>query len=323
MAEIGTDVFKAAEWLKHGLVGMPTETVYGLAGNALDPERLVDIFEVKNRPFFDPLIVHVPTIESLSSLIAHFPPVLKVLAEHFWPGPLTLLLPRSDKIPDLVTSGLPEAAFRVPAHPMALALLHECTFPLAAPSANPFGYISPTTAQHVNDQLGAAIPYILDGGSCRVGLESTIVGLLDGTPTVFRLGGLSIADIEAVIGPVNINTNTSSNPRAPGALKSHYAPSKPLLFGKIDSLLETHRNSNPLLLVFGPLKQGYPAERQLSLSLTYDLKEAAARLFAMLREADTMDASLILAEELPAQGLGLAINDRLRRAAASDEDNAR
>ena len=321
MAEIGTDVLKAAEWLKQGLVGMPTETVYGLAGNALDSKHLLEIFEVKKRPFFDPLIVHVPTIESLSPLITHFSPVLKKLAEHFWPGPLTLLLPRSHEIPDLVSSGLPEAAFRIPSHPVSLALLNACGFPLAAPSANPFGYISPTTAQHVNDQLGEAIPYILDGGSCSVGLESTIVGLIDDTPTVFRLGGLSLGEIEAVIGPVTLNTNTSSNPRAPGALKSHYAPSKPLLLGSIDSLLETYRSLNPLLLVFGPLRQGYPAERQLSLSLTYDLKEAAARLFALLREADAMDAPLILAESLPDIGLGLAINDRLRRAAAPQEGN--
>lgn len=314
MAEIGTDVLKAAEWLKQGLVGMPTETVYGLAGNALNSERLVEIFEVKKRPFFDPLIVHVPNIESLSPLITHFPQVLKVLAEHFWPGPLTLLLPRSHQIPDLVTSGLPEAAFRIPSHPLSLALLNACGFPLAAPSANPFGYISPTAAKHVNDQLGSAIPYILDGGSCSVGLESTIVGLIEDTPTIFRLGGLSVAEIESVIGPVKINSNTSSNPRAPGALKSHYAPSKPLLLGSIEGLLEMYRASNPLLLVFGPLKQGYPTELQLSLSLTYNFNEAAAKLFALLREADAMDAPLILAEALPERGLGLAINDRLKRA---------
>jgi L-threonylcarbamoyladenylate synthase len=319
VAEIGTDVLKAAGWLKQALVGMPTETVYGLAGNALDPMRLAEIFEVKKRPFFDPLIVHVPTIDAISPLITHFPPVLKVLAEHFWPGPLTLLLPRSHQIPDLVTSGLPEAAFRIPSHPSALALLNACGFPLAAPSANPFGYISPTAAKHVNDQLGDAIPYILDGGSCSVGLESTIVGLIEDSPTIFRLGGLSVTDIEAVIGPVKINSNISSNPRAPGALKSHYAPSKPLLLGNIDGLLKTYQTLNPLLLVFGPPKQGYPTERQLSLSLTYDINEAAAQLFALLREADAMDAPLILAEALPDNGLGLAINDRLKRASASQE----
>jgi L-threonylcarbamoyladenylate synthase len=320
VAEIGTNIHKAAEWLKHGLVGMPTETVYGLAGNALDTHRLIEIFEVKKRPFFDPLIVHVTSVDALSPLITHFPPLLKVLAEHFWPGPLTLLLPRSDKIPDLVTSGLPEAAFRVPAHPMALALLHECAFPLAAPSANPFGYISPTTAQHVNDQLGDAIPYILDGGSCTVGLESTIVGLEDNKATIFRLGGLAVSEIEALIGPVQIKNHSSSNPRTPGALKSHYAPLKPLILGDLDVLLPQHKAAKPILIVFGPLRSDYPAERQLSLSENRNLQEAAAQLFAQLRQADAMDAPLILAEELPLQGLGLAINDRLRRAAASDED---
>jgi L-threonylcarbamoyladenylate synthase len=316
MAEIGTDIQKAASWITSTVIGLPTETVYGLAGNALNPLRVADIFRIKQRPYFDPLIVHVADVNALQPLIADFPAPLRKLADKFWPGPITLLLPRSEKIPDLTCAGLPHAAFRIPEHPMALALLNVCGFPLAAPSANPFGYISPTTALHVEAQLGEAIPYILDGGPCRVGLESTIVGMENGIVSVYRLGGLPLSEIEAVVGSCEIRVNESSNPRAPGMLKSHYAPKKQLLLGSMDELLDKYRDKNPILIVFGAFRKDYPKDLQLNLSENADLNQAAANLFAHLRAADATEQQLILAQLLPATGLGLAINDRLKRAAA-------
>lgn len=314
MAEIGNDLNKAAQWLQSSVVGLPTETVYGLAGNALDPLRVADIFRIKQRPYFDPLIIHVPEIDALVPLVTDFPNPLKKLAEHFWPGPLTLLLPRSTKVPDLTCAGLDRAAFRIPSHPMALKLLQQCGFPLAAPSANPFGYISPTTANHVATQLGTAIPYILDGGPCKIGLESTIVGMENDTIVVHRLGGLSVNQIETVAGRCEIRTNESSNPRAPGMLKSHYAPNKKMIVGNIDTLLELHRTENPILLVFGKYRDDYPEALQLNLSKSGNMNEAASNLFACLRQADERSEQLILATILPAEGLGAAINDRLMRA---------
>ena len=293
---------------------MPTETVYGLAGNALDSLRVADIFRIKQRPYFDPLIVHVHAIEALTPLITEFPEPLKQLAAHFWPGPLTLLLPRSKALPDLVCAGLDRAAFRIPAHPMALELLRACKFPLAAPSANPFGYISPTSAKHVSAQLGDAIPYILDGGTCRVGLESTIVGMEGSSLVVYRLGGLDLTEIEDCVGKCEVRSNESSNPRAPGMLQSHYAPAKKLIVGNLDELLANNSNKPAILIVFGKYRQNYPKSLQLNLSTGANLSEAASNLFAFLRLADEAPQELILAEFVPAEGLGLAINDRLRRA---------
>lgn len=314
VAEIGTDIIKASEWLKKSVIGLPTETVYGLAGNALDPLRVADIFRIKQRPYFDPLIVHVPDLDALNPLISEFPDTLKELAAHFWPGPLTLLLPRSKAIPDLVCAGLDQAAFRIPAHPMAMKLLCECKFPLAAPSANPFGYISPTSARHVAAQLGDAIPYILDGGACSVGLESTIVGVEGASTVIYRLGGLALSEIEMRIGTCEVRVNESSDPRAPGMLKSHYAPKKKMLVGKIDELISANAGKSAVLIVFGSFRDDYPQALQLNLSEGKNLNEAAANLFSLLRLADEAPQELILAEFLPTEGLGLAINDRLRRA---------
>jgi L-threonylcarbamoyladenylate synthase len=190
MAEVGVDIERAAAFLRKGqLVAIPTETVYGLAGNALDLKSVSSIFETKNRPSFDPLILHVASLEQVSPFVSEFPEKLKCLAEAFWPGPLTVLLPRKASVPDLVTSGLDRVAVRVPNHPLTLALLAQLDFPLAAPSANPFGYISPTQAAHVAAQLGSQVPYILDGGACAVGLESTIVGMEVEQVVIYRLGG--------------------------------------------------------------------------------------------------------------------------------------
>ncbi len=319
MAEIGQNIELAANYLKEGkLVAVPTETVYGLAGNALNPEAVASIFETKNRPNFDPLIIHVSGIGQVEKYTKDFPKTLQKLAEKFWPGPLTLLLPRKDIIPDLVTSGLDRVAVRVPDHPSALALLKSLDLPLAAPSANPFGYISPTTAEHVNAQLGQKIPYILDGGACKVGLESTIVGMEGEEVIVYRIGGLEISEIESIIGEVKIKDHSSSNPQAPGLLESHYAPRIPFLLGNLNEMIPDFqtRKVDFSVLSFGRKIEGISTERQFCLSVNSDLKEAAATLFAAMRQLDECGAKVILAELMPEFGLGRAINDRLKRAAA-------
>ncbi|MBC7451992.1 MAG: threonylcarbamoyl-AMP synthase, partial [Cytophagales bacterium] len=205
-AVIGTNITLVKNLLvEEKAISIPTETVYGLAGNAFSSYSVSEIFRIKKRPSFDPLIVHTHSIDSLADFVTEIPEQAHMLAKAFWPGPLTLLLPKKDSISDLVTSGLDRVAIRIPNHPLTLELLRMLPFPLAAPSANPFGYISPTTAQHVADQLGKDIEYILDGGPCTIGVESTIVGWENGKATILRVGGLSIEAIEAVIGKVEVN----------------------------------------------------------------------------------------------------------------------
>jgi len=313
MAEKGADIAKAIQFLEHDVIGVPTETVYGLAANAFNPQLVAKIFEVKERPWFDPLIVHTSGFERISEFAELPAGKLRQLAEKFWPGPLTLLLPKKEIIPDIVTSGLPDVAVRIPSHPLMLDLLKSIPFPLAAPSANPFGYISPTTAQHVNDQLGNKIAYILDGGNSVVGVESTIVGEENGQVIIFRLGGLAVEQIENLIGKVEIRINNSSDPRAPGMLKSHYAPRKKLILGNVSELINKYENA--FVIRFSEYVRDYPAERQVLLSDTGNVSEAAVNLFAVLRMADASSAAVILAETVPDEGLGKAINDRLRRAA--------
>lgn len=319
MAEIGTDIAKAKHILDEGgLVGIPTETVYGLAGNALDPEAVTKIFETKKRPSFDPLIIHVPHVEKVAEYTLDFPDELKALAEIFWPGPLTLLLPKKEIVPDLVTSGLDTVAVRVPGHPLTRELLGSLDYPLAAPSANPFGYISPTKAIHVQDQLGDKISYILDGGDCDVGLESTIVGLEHGQVIVYRLGGIAVSAIENVVGPVLILPQSSSNPKSPGMLKSHYAPRTNVVLGDLDVLVADYaeRGKNFGILSFSKDYSEVSPDRKVILSPDGDYGEAARNLFSGMRFLDKAGVSVILAEELPEKNLGKAINDRLRRAAA-------
>ena len=319
MAEIGKDIIRAKPLLEAGkLVGIPTETVYGLAGNALNPDAVASIFETKKRPSFDPLIIHSDSMEKIKRWVLEIPEKLKILADEFWPGPLTLLLPREAIVPDLVTSGLDRVAVRIPSHPLTLELLKSLEFPLAAPSANPFGYISPTRPEHVQKQLGDQIPYILDGGACKVGLESTIVGIEDEQIFIYRLGGLDVREIEALVGPVQIKTHSSSNPAAPGLLESHYAPAKPFILGDLDQLIQDHQNKKVRMGILSLQRtfSNLPIESQMILSEKGDLKEAAQNLFAAMRALDEQDLDLILAERMPDHGLGKAINDRLNRAAA-------
>jgi L-threonylcarbamoyladenylate synthase len=317
MAEIGTDILKAKTLLENGeLVGIPTETVYGLAGNALNVASVAKIFEVKDRPFFDPLIIHVADISAMGAYVEKIPPLATKLAQVFWPGPLTLVLPRKQIIPDLVTSGIDTVGIRCPAHSLTQQLLKELSFPLAAPSANPFGYISPTKASHVNDQLGEKIQYILDGGECIVGIESTIVGFENGLPQILRMGGLSVEDIESVAGKTSIQLHSGSNPKAPGQLQSHYSPKKKLVLGDLKKLVKTYGPNDVGVLAFNKWRNEIEPGHQRILSPTGDLIIAAQNLFSYLRELDQLNVAIIVAEEVPDVGLGRAINDRLRRASA-------
>ena len=315
---IGTDLVYAAQLLRRGqVVAIPTETVYGLAGNALDKKAISEIFHVKQRPSFDPLIIHIADVEKAEKWVKKIPDDLMSLARQFMPGPLTILVERKAIIPDLVTAGSPFVALRVPAHPLTQALLKELDFPLAAPSANPFGYISPTQAVHVQQQLGEKIPYILDGGPCPVGLESTIVGLEEGQLTIFRKGGLAIESIEEAVGnTIRVKPFSSSNPKAPGMLKSHYAPHTPFFLGQLEEVLQQFGKDRVGYLGFKSYVPQLPKTHQVLLSPEGSFKKAAQNLFACMRDLDNRALDGIVAEILPEQNLGIAINDRLRRAAA-------
>lgn len=314
MAEIGSDIQKAIQLLNAGeLVAIPTETVYGLAGNALDAEVVTKIFTVKNRPQFDPLIVHVPHINYVDRYAEEIPAKAKLLAEKFWPGPLTLLLKKKMRIPDLVTAGLDTVGIRCPNHVLTRELLENLTFPLAAPSANPFGYVSPTTPLHVEEQLGHKIRYILDGGPCPVGIESTIVGFEDNQVIIHRLGGLSIEQIKDQVGEVTVQIHSTSNPKAPGQLKSHYSPNKKIIIGNLKDLVKMHDLNETAVLSFS---HDFNAPFHFVLAPSGSLEEAARNLFVALRTLDKMPVKIIVAEWVPQEGLGRAINDRLHRASA-------
>ena len=321
MAETGQCVATAADLLRAGeLVAIPTETVYGLAGNALDPAAVANIFVVKNRPAFNPLITHTDTLKKVEAYVHSIPEIAYWLAERFWPGPLTMLLPKTSRIPDSVTAHLDRVAVRLPQHPLTQQLLAALDFPLAAPSANPFGYVSPTEARHVAEQLGDKIPYILDGGACKVGIESTIIGFEEGAVVVYRWGGISQEQLQNVVGKkvavVAHSPGSAKNPQAPGMLKSHYSPQRQVVVGNVSELLTRYPLEKVAILTFQDRHPQVPESRQVVLSASGSLTEAAQRLFAALRYLDTLPVAYILAEPVPDQELGRAINDRLMRAAA-------
>ncbi len=312
-------VAEAATALRAGLlVALPTETVYGLGANALDARAVARIFEAKGRPHFDPLIVHVPDADAVGAL-AQFDDLREAFARlsaAFWPGPLTLVLPRRPVVPDLVTSGLPSVAVRVPRHPVTRAVLRAAGVPVAAPSANPFGYVSPTTAAHVADQLGDAVDLILDGGPCAIGLESTIVSLLDDRPTLLRPGGIPRADLEAVIGPIAEGVRVLERPLAPGQLARHYATRTPLRLIAPDAL--TPAPERALLVLAGSPPAGSAGYGQVvTLAPGGDLTATAAALFATLRTLDAAGHEGVDVLPCPLEGLGVAIMDRVRRATVS------
>jgi L-threonylcarbamoyladenylate synthase len=312
-----SEIDDAARLLRSGeLVAFATETVYGLGADATNDRAIAAIFAAKDRPRFNPLIVHVADAVAAASL-ASFDARARMLAARFWPGPLSLVLPRRQdcRVSLLASAGLDTVALRVPAHESARALIASAGTPLAAPSANRSGRVSPTTAEHVVSELDGRIAAILDGGPCPVGVESTVLDLSTPAARLLRPGGLALESIEAVIGPVARAIDPSAAPRSPGMLRSHYAPSLPL------RLEATSVAPDEALLAFGRnVPQG--AARTRSLSDRGDLAEAAANLFAALRALDRPDWRAIAVMPIPEQGLGLAINDRLRRAAAPRPDLA-
>jgi len=300
-----------------GVVAIPTETVYGMAANALDEQAVQQVFAIKQRPALDPLIVHLADADGLDTVAAEVPAAARTLAAAFWPGPLTLVLPKQRCIPDLVTARLATVAVRVPVHPLARRIIRAAGCPVAAPSANRFSTISPTCARHVHAQFGDALAGIVDGGPCAVGVESTILGFWDDRVWLLRPGGIPLEAIEACIGPVTPYRKTGPDDiRAPGSLPRHYAPSTPLVLLEADAPLAPAPGTGQI--VFGP---DAPAsgDHIENLSPTGDPGEAAARLYAALRRLDAAGLDRITARRLPDTGLGRTINDSLQRA-ATDED---
>ena len=320
--EIGIDIDKARMLLEDGeLVSIPTETVYGLAANGLNASAVLKIYSVKNRPQFNPLILHVANVEQMRKLVVDIPVVIEKLIKAFSPGPITYLLPKSSLVPDLITAGSSRVAIRIPDHPLTLNLLAGLDFPLAAPSANPSGYVSPVTADHVMKGLNGLIPYILDGGECKVGLESTIVGMNAGKLQIHRLGRITIEQIKMVSGEEVEVALSHASPTAPGQMKSHYATAKPLYLGDIKELSNKFAGKKIGLISFQRSYHELNVAEKIILSNQGDLNEAAKELFKALRRMDDSTVDIIIAEEVPNVGIGLAINDRLERAAYKENDN--
>ncbi len=316
MSIISKDISKAIAILNsEELVAIPTETVYGLAGNIFSEKAINLIFSTKKRPLFNPLIVHIPSANLLPSITSYVPEKAKRLADAFWPGPLTLVLPKQSTIPDLIPAGKPTVAVRVPNHELTLELLEKLEFPLAAPSANPFGSISPTTAQHVNDYFEHDIQMVLDGGSCQRGIESTIIGFEGDEPVVFRLGSASLEAIEAVVGSVAVKNKKEVAPDAPGMLERHYAPlTRTILTDDLTTAINSYQDKRIGLLTFKTKVSHEAIAYQIMLSEQGDTVEAASNLYDALHKLDKQDLDLIIAERLPEFELGKSINDRLQRA---------
>ncbi len=313
MGVIGTDIVLAAQLLRQNkCVAIPTETVYGLAANALNEDAVAKIFAIKRRPAFDPLIVHIAEMDQMLDFVVSVPPLAMELGRAFWPGPLTLLLPKKEIIPDITTSGLNSVGIRIPSHRMTRELLLQLAFPLAAPSANPFGYISPTSAIHVAAQLGEEVDYILDGGDCAIGLESTIVDCTGEEPMVRRWGGITAEMLSPILGKVRADHTSHSHPQAPGMMLAHYAPKIPMIVGNRNELISQANLKKCATLSF---TEPWPSERNLILTVKGDLQEAAKNLFRYMRELDSMsNIQCIYAEWVPQEGIGVAINDKLKRA---------
>ena len=313
---ITTDLIKAKNiLLKNELIAIPTETVYGLAGNAYSDKAIRKIFELKKRPLFNPLIVHLKSASCIQEVASEIPEIGLKLIHQFWPGPLTLILKKQKHISDLITAGKDTVAVRVPNHPLTLALLNELEFPLTAPSANPFGSISPTNAEHVLSYFGKEIEAILDGGQCEKGLESTIIGFENEKPILYRHGAISMDEIEKVTGDLGIYTNNNISPNAPGMLSRHYAPNTDTyLSNNVPTLINQFEGKKIGLLVFNKEIENNKIIYQEVLSKTGDLNEAAKNLYAAMHRLDNCKLDLIIIEKLPDMGLGKTINDKLTRA---------
>jgi L-threonylcarbamoyladenylate synthase len=316
MAIISTDIDAAAKLLSQDeVVAIPTETVYGLAGNGFSEHAVRKIFEVKERPFFNPLILHVSNLDMIGELVREISDEARELMKHFWPGPLTLVLPKSAKVSSLVSGNLPTVAVRVPNHPLALALLNKLDFPLAAPSANKYGSVSPTTAQHVNNQLGEQIPFILDGGNCDRGVESTIIGFENGKPQIFRLGAITLEEIEKVIPHILYSDTHGKKVLAPGMLPFHYSPkAKLILVDEVEKELINFKNYKVGAITFSTKIKNVEPTLMKVLSSKRNYEEATQNLYAALYELDALNVDYILAQRFPDADLGRTINNRLFKA---------
>lgn len=312
---VSSSIAQAAEVLRQGgLAAFPTETVYGLGGDAFNPRAVADIFALKDRPRFDPLIVHIGHAELLDDLAGEISPLVRLLTKRFWPGPLTVIVPKKPVIPGIVTAGLPTVGIRMPSHPVALALLNAFGGPIAAPSANPFGYVSPTRAQFVEAMFGTRAPLILDGGDTTFGVESTIVSVFHETLRIHRYGGITMEELQAVWPAVERYHHSAGDPlQTPGALPYHYAPRKPLFLVESPEDIVNRRSA---YLAFRRPSQPVPALHLRILSASGNLREAAAGFFSALIELDNFDIDCIYAEKVPEEGLGRAMMERLRKAAA-------
>lgn len=316
------NIARAAEIIRSGeLVAFPTETVYGLGADATNQQAAKRIFEVKQRPFEDPLIVHVASISEIDQ-VANVPRGSRMAEQlerlsGLWPGPLTVVVPRSGRVAEAVCGGLDSVAVRVPAHPVAQALLKASAIPIAAPSANPFSYVSPTSAEHVESLLGSQIEMILDGGNCQVGIESTIVSLIEDTPAILRPGKITAQQLQELIGPVAERPRKAATTMAPGMMDHHYSPRTPLAF--YGAIAKSDYPKRVGLVRFAPDMRSseFPYSAVTTLSSRGNLDEVAQKLFSALREHDSLGLELILVDSCPEEGIGVAIMDRLRKACAA------
>lgn len=321
MQETPSPVQLAASLLaQEEVIAIPTETVYGLAGNLFSKKAVATIYELKKRPSSNPLIVHVPSLEAAKPLIKEIPDKLFQLANLYWPGPLTLLLEKSDLVPDTITAGSNRVAIRVPNHPVTLELLNTINFPLVAPSANPYTRISPTKASHVEAYFGKSLKYILDGGDCQIGLESTIVGMENNKPVIYRNGVLSKETLEKLIGPIEEYVQKKAFTPTPGLALRHYAPTTKMILCKREKITELYEEGTAVL-VFSNAIPTIKEEYQYILSPIASLDEAAQQLYQVLHEIDHAGYKKILCEEFPEEGAGHAINDRLKRASWDNKIN--
>lgn len=314
-----SEIFEMAisELEKGGIIAIPTETVYGLAANALNESAVKKIYDLKKRPLYNPLIVHIGSVDELEKMAKDIPDAAYKLAHHFWPGPLTLVLKKQDIIPPIVTAGLDTVAIRIPDHKLTLRLLQNLSFPLAAPSANPFGSISPTKPDHVLRYFGNELKFILDGGECQRGIESTIVGFDKAeNPVLYRQGAITAEEIQRVAGILLLRTQEDRKPTAPGMLSKHYAPkTRSCLTNDVEITLESFKGKRIGILLFQQPLEDFPFDHQEILSKSGDLQEAAQNLYAAMHRLDQKNLDMIVFEQLPEKGLGIAINDKLRRAA--------
>lgn len=320
---ITTDINIAKEELiKNELVAIPTETVYGLAGNAFNDSAIQKIFDLKKRPNSNPLIVHIKSSKVLHELATDIPQKAQKLADVFWPGPLTLVLKKRFIISDLITAGKETVAIRVPNHPMTLQLLQELEFPLVAPSANSFGAISPTCSEHVQDYFKDHLNVILDGGNCIQGIESTIIGFENHEPILYRYGSLPIEEIEEIIGPVRIHIHDNNYPEAPGMMSKHYAPkTTTYLTQNVSHLIELFKGQKIGVIVFQNEVNSQHISFQEVLSNDGNFNEASKNLYGAMHRLDKQNLDIIIAEKIPDKNLGKSINDRLKRASNNTIEN--